>query len=164
MKKLIYFFTCILPNYVPHEIIKEFWKNSQFEIMLTGFLPRCQNSLRWEICLICHWNFDSWKQKLSLGFVKVPKSNQKTIQIQHKLYLVRTTTIRGEILVKIKNVISENAYFQGYFTEVNFYISEGNQLSYFQDGYFFKILWWFHKAHDLVKCRWKNKSIFSTFH
>ena len=66
--------------------------------------------------------------------------------------------------MKIKNVISENASFQGYFTEVNFYISEGNQLSYFQNGYFFKILWWFHEAHNWVKCRWKNKSIFPTFH
>ena len=24
LKKIIYFFTCILPNYVPHEITKEF--------------------------------------------------------------------------------------------------------------------------------------------
>ena len=77
-KKKVLFFTFILPNYVPHEITKEFWKNSQFENMLTGFLLRCQNSLRWEICLICHWNIDSWKQKLSLGCVMVPKSNQKS--------------------------------------------------------------------------------------
>ena len=26
LKKTSYFFTCILPNYVPHEISKEFWK------------------------------------------------------------------------------------------------------------------------------------------
>ena len=34
----------------------------------------------------------------------------------------------------------ENALFQGYFAEVNFRPSEGNQLSYFQKGYFDKIL------------------------
>jgi hypothetical protein len=38
--------------------------------------------------------------------------------------------------VKIKNFIPENASFQGYFTEVSFETSEGNQLSYFQNGYF----------------------------
>ena len=79
LKKLFYFLTCILPNYVTHEITKEFWKNSLFENMLTGFLLRCQNSLRWEICMIFHWNIDSWKQKLSFWYVMVPKSNQKII-------------------------------------------------------------------------------------
>ena len=44
---------------VPHDITKDIWKNSHFENMTTGFLLRCQNSLWWEICLICHWNIDS---------------------------------------------------------------------------------------------------------
>jgi hypothetical protein len=57
-----------------------------------------------------------------------------------RLNLVRTITIRGAILVKIKNVMPENASFQGYFTEVSSDTSEGNQLSYFQNSYFFKIL------------------------
>jgi hypothetical protein len=35
----------------------------------------------------------------------------------------------------------ENALFQGCFTDVSFATSEGNQLSCFQNGYFFKILW-----------------------
>jgi hypothetical protein len=61
--------------------------------------------------------------------------------MQHKLHLVRTITIRGEIMVKIKNINAENASFQGYFTEVGFEASEGNWLSYFQKNYFFKILW-----------------------
>ena len=78
LKKILYFVTYILTNNVPHEITQIFWKNSQFENMMAGFLLRCQNSLRWEICLICHWNIDSWKQKLSLGCVMVPKSNQKS--------------------------------------------------------------------------------------
>ena len=74
-KKILNFFTCILPNYVPHEITKEFWKNSHFENVRADFLLRCQNSLRWEICLICHWNIDSWKQKLSFVYVMVSKYN-----------------------------------------------------------------------------------------
>ena len=59
----------------------------------------------------------------------VPKRNQKIMQIKHKLHLVRIITIRGAITVKIKNVIPENASVQGYFTEVSFDTSEGNQLS-----------------------------------
>ena len=39
------FFTCILPDYVFHEIPKEFWKNNHFENMRASFLRRCQNSL-----------------------------------------------------------------------------------------------------------------------
>jgi hypothetical protein len=58
-----------------------------------------------------------------------------------RLHLVRTITIRGAILVKIKIFNAENASFQGYFTEVFFDPTKGNWLSYFQNGYFFKILW-----------------------
>ena len=36
--------------------------------------------------------------------------------------------------------MSENPLFQGYFAEVNFDTSEGNQPSCFQNGYFNKIL------------------------
>ena len=36
LKKTFYFLTCILPNYVPHEIRKEFWKNIQFENMMSN--------------------------------------------------------------------------------------------------------------------------------
>ena len=61
--------------------------------------------------------------------------------MEHKLHLVRIITIREAILVKMKNFIAENASFQGYFTEVCFDTSKGNQLSYFQNGNFFKILW-----------------------
>ena len=79
LKKSFYFLTCILPNHTPHEITKEFWKNRQFKNITAGFLLRCQHSLQWEICLICHWNIDSWKQKLSFGYVMVTKSNKKII-------------------------------------------------------------------------------------
>ena len=44
------------------------------------------------------------------------------------------------ILVRKKNSMPENASFQGYFAEVSFETSERNQLSYFQNGYFDKIL------------------------
>jgi hypothetical protein len=42
---------------------------------------------------------------------------------------------------KIKNVLPENALFQGCFTEVSFATSEGNQLSYLPNGYFKKNIW-----------------------
>ena len=38
LKKISHFFNSILPNYVPHEITKEFGKNSHFENMPAGFL------------------------------------------------------------------------------------------------------------------------------
>ena len=60
--------------------------------------------------------------------------------MQNRLHLVRTIPIREAILVKIENFMLENASFQGYFTEVSFDISEENQLSFFQNDYFFKIL------------------------
>ena len=44
-----------------------------------------------------------------------------------------------------------------FLTEVNFDTSEGNQLSYFQNGLFFKILLSFHEPHNQVKYRWKNE-------
>ena len=37
-KKQFYFLICILPEYVSHENLKEFWKNSHFENMRAGFL------------------------------------------------------------------------------------------------------------------------------
>ena len=41
-KKAFYFFTSILPDYVSHESLKEFWKKSHFENMRAGFLKKCQ--------------------------------------------------------------------------------------------------------------------------
>ena len=40
------FFTCILPDYVSHKSLKEFWKISHFENMRADFFRRSQNSLR----------------------------------------------------------------------------------------------------------------------
>ena len=59
--KTFYFFTCILLDYVAHDITKEFWKNSHFENMTAGFLLRYQNSLRYEISLIWHRNINFLK-------------------------------------------------------------------------------------------------------
>ena len=53
------FFTCILPDYVAHEITKEFWKHSHFEKMIVGFLLRCQNLLNKNTPEIMH--FHAWK-------------------------------------------------------------------------------------------------------
>ena len=42
---ILFILTCILPDYVGHESLKEFWKNSSFENMRADFLRMCQNSL-----------------------------------------------------------------------------------------------------------------------
>ena len=46
IKSSDFFFTCILPDYVGHESLKEFWKNRHFENMRADFLRRCQNLLQ----------------------------------------------------------------------------------------------------------------------
>ena len=79
VQKLLLFFYLHLTWLLAHDITKEFWKNSHFENMRAVFLLSCQNSLRWEKSLICHWNIDSWRQKLSFGCVMVPKNNQNII-------------------------------------------------------------------------------------
>ena len=50
-----------------------------------------------------------------------------------------------------------------FLTEVNFETTEENQLSYFQNGYFFKILWWSHQPHNKGICRWRNEIISECF-
>ena len=50
-----------------------------------------------------------------------------------------------------------------FLTEVSFETSEENQLSYFQNGYFFKILWWSHEPHYKGICRWRNEIISECF-
>ena len=49
--------------------------------------------------------------------------------------------------------MAEKGSFKGFLAEVNFDNSEGNQLSHFQNGYFFKILLRFHEPYNQVKCR-----------
>ena len=57
LKKLIYFFTCILPYYVTHEITKEFWKNSHFENMTAGFLLWGQKTLEIPLKRFQQWHY-----------------------------------------------------------------------------------------------------------
>ena len=59
-KNCVYFFTCILPDYMAHGIPKEIWKNSHFENMTAGFLHRCQNRLRRNTPEIIH--FQTWQK------------------------------------------------------------------------------------------------------
>ena len=47
-KKMVYFFTSISPDYMAHDITKEFWKNRHFENMTAGFPLSFQN-LTWQI-------------------------------------------------------------------------------------------------------------------
>ena len=47
----------------------------------------------------------------------------------------------------------ENASFYEEFAEAKFDNSEENQLSYFQNRYFFRILWGCYKPYNQVKCR-----------
>ena len=77
--KTFYFFTCILPDYVAHDITKEFWKNSHSENMTAGFLLRCQNWLWYEISLIWHWNVKLLMQNWSFVYGKVPNDDQNVI-------------------------------------------------------------------------------------
>ena len=77
VQKIYFFYLHCTWN--PHEILKEFWKYSHFENLRAGLLLRCQNSLWREIKVFCHWNIDSLKQKLSFGYIMVPKNNQKII-------------------------------------------------------------------------------------
>ena len=52
---IMYFFTCILLDYVTHEMTKDFWKNSHFKKMIAGFLQRCQNTPRWNTPEMMHF-------------------------------------------------------------------------------------------------------------
>ena len=63
---------------------------------------------------------------------------------KYRLHFVRTLTIVEWYLWKSIFAMPENA-------EVSFDTSEENQLSYVQNGYFFKILWWCHEPHNQVK-------------
>ena len=46
---------------------------------------------------------------------------------------------------------------------MSFDTSEGNQLSDFQNDYFFKIHWWCHEPHNKGIYRWENKIISECF-
>ena len=51
-----------LPDYMAHDISKEFWKNIHFENMTAGFLLKCQNLLRQIPPKMMH--FQAWKNMI----------------------------------------------------------------------------------------------------
>ena len=146
LKKIFYFFTCILPNYVPHDITKEFWKNSHFENMTAGFLHRCQNRLRRNTPEIIH--FQTWQKLIFTNIA--PWQLLFSLNVVCNVSKWYSDHFWGPWHTQKSIFASMNQYFNGkssiFFTKVNFDTSEGNQPSYFQTGYIFKILWWFHEA------------------
>ena len=69
---------------------------------------------------------------------------------------------RSEHVVNVKQIQktifdSMNQYFNDklslFLNEKSFDTPEENQPSYFQNGYFFKILWGCHEPYNQVKCR-----------
>ena len=57
---MFYIFTRISPDYVAHEITKEFGKNSHFKNMTASFHLSCQNLLRYFTPEMMH--FQAWKK------------------------------------------------------------------------------------------------------
>ena len=61
-KNYVCFLTCILPDYMAHDIPKIFSENSHFENTTAGFLLRCQNLLRLIPPKMMH--FQAWKKMI----------------------------------------------------------------------------------------------------
>ena len=59
-QEMLYSFNYILPDYLAHEITKEFLKISPFTNMTASFLLRCQNLLRYFTPEMMH--FQAWKK------------------------------------------------------------------------------------------------------
>ena len=136
-----------------HESPKNFEKISILENVTAGFLLRCQNSLRWEISLICHWNIDSCKQNMSVGYVMVPSIDQNIIYIQYRLHLVRTICIRRQYLWKSiffhawKCIISEFSY------QSKFWDLRRKPAVIFSKMDIFSKFFWIQDSHVQVKWR-----------
>ena len=96
--------------------------------------------------------------------IHIPVANfaQQSQGVFHKTE-IQTVILRCSVCINLIWIKSYNiilvkiflfyASFLGYFAEVSFDTSEGNQLSCFQNVYFSKILFDFHKSHNQVKCR-----------
>ena len=134
--------------------IKEFWKNCHFENMRAIFLLSCQNSLRWGKSLICHWNIDSWKQKLSFGYDIVPQNGQNFIYIPYRLHFVRIITIRGQYCWKSLFLsCMKMSHFRGSLPN-EFWHLRGKPVVIFSKCLFFKNVWWYHEPYNQVTWRW----------
>ena len=138
-------FTWLYGSWNHQRILKKhpFWKYDRWFSSEVSKVASVRNKL---IMSLKYWFMEAKNVFRSCyGPKKWPKYHLKTILTtfseRNKCY--------GAILVKINFC---HAWFQGYFTEVGFDTSEENQLSYFQNGCFFKILWWFHEPYNCVKC------------
>ena len=134
-----------------HEII--------FENMATVFLLRCQNSLRWEISLICHWNIDSWKQKMSVGYLMVPNIDQNIIWIQYRLHLVRTITKIGQYWWKYFFLHAWKCIISGVFHRCEFWHLWRKPAIIFSKWLFFKkslVISWFTQSSKMQVKRFKR--------
>ena len=67
------------------------------------------------------------------------------------------------ILVKNFFFLAWKCIISGLFCRSEFLQLLENQLSYFQNYYFFKILWSFHGPYNQRKCRWKKQKWFLNF-
>ena len=83
------------------------------------------------------------------------------------LYMNDNLIIFGDHDIYKTIFASMNQYFNDklslFLTEVSFDISVENQQSYFENGHFFKMLWWCHEPYNQVKFRLKNENDFWTF-
>ena len=109
----------------------QFWKKISWKF-ITGKWPFFH----------CFWSFFA-------NFMSIFHETEVQTVILRCLVSLNLNWVKSYFIILVKKKISmpENALFQGYFAEVNFRPSEGNQLSYFQKGYFDKILWWSHEPH-----------------
>ena len=101
-RKWFYLFTCILPDYVPHENQKEFWRNSHFENTRAGFLLRYQNSLQ-------QTKVGDTSQCSKMQIIKLQNLNIKTCFIQFLWFFRLKCWFKGQIISKI-HLSLPNAY------------------------------------------------------
>ena len=73
--------------------------------------------------------------------------------------ILGTLTHPKDTFVSINQYFNDKSSF--FLAEVSFATSEEKHLSYFQNWYFFKILWWCHEPHDQVKYRARHVKLWS---
>ena len=101
-----------------------------------------------KISILKIWQlFSFWGIKTHFGKLFIPKM----------MHFQAWNHFFGPCHTQTTNFAFMNQYFNDklslFLTEVSFNTSEENQLSYFQNGYFFKILWGCHEPYNQVKCR-----------
>ena len=121
-------------------------------------------------CIYCFFKVFAWIFSLELkkNILSHPVTSKQPpeivqIHMRHPVNTIQTTFFITDvskknnrhlaIWVKSIFVMLKDASFQGYFTEVSFDTSVENQVSFLQNGCFFKSLWSFHEPLNQVKCR-----------